>query len=485
VRGTIRSADPRNGARGAEHRGDVARACGSLVTVDDTTEQNTRSGRRSAAAATPGFVVLVRGGNPACDPTPALTRAWTFGRQDGECDVSLGDARVSRRHLTLEWIPGGWLVEDHGTPNGTRLNGVDVKGRMYLRGRGVLVFGRSVVLLDDDINRFLLGTGVEVTDRIEGPTMRAALDEVRYAARERLNLLVAAETGAGKEHAAAVFHSASPNAQGKLISVNCATVKPEMAERVFFGSKRGAYSGSVADERGHFEAAHGGVLHLDEVQELDAPVQASMLRAIELKEIVRLGESEARKVNVLVVCTTNADLEARAAAGSFRDDLLYRIRQHQVRLPPLRERLEEHAYLVRLAIAESHQTIQPRANFLESVLLRPWPGNVRSMLDEVRAAVRRATLRRDDKLDVEDLPPAPAIDRQRFPAPTTTPLAYAADFGELAATLSPEKLAELRAFQIELARCGDVRAAGQALGFGKSKAYELKDLLDGKTPRAR
>jgi transcriptional regulator with AAA-type ATPase domain len=454
--------------------------------VDDTiTEKNTRSGQRSAPSPTPGFVVVVRGGQPACDATPAATRAWTFGRKAGECDVSLDDARLSRRHASVQWIPGGWLVENHSSTNVTRVNGVDVQGRMYLRGRGVVVLGRSIVLLDDDINRFLVHRGVEVSDRIEGPTLRACLDEVRYAARERLNLLVSAETGSGKEHAAAVFHAASPNAQGKLISVNCATVKPEMAERVFFGAKRGAYSGAVSDECGHFEAAHGGVLHLDEVQQLDTQVQASLLRAIELKEVVRLGESVARKVNVLVVCTTNVDLEARVAAGTFRDDLLYRIRQHHVRLRPLRERLEEHAYLVRLAIGESRHSLQPRANLLESVLLRPWPGNIRNMLDEVRGAVRRATLRQDDKLDVTDLPPAPPIDRERFPAPTNTPVVEASQFGELAASLPPEKLAELRAFQVEFARCGDVRAAGEALGFGKSKAYELKDLLDGKVPRKR
>lgn len=453
--------------------------------MDAITEQNTRSSQRSTSNPTPGFVVLVRGGQPACDGTPVGVRSWTFGRQKEGCDVSLDDSRLSRRHVTVQYIPGGWLIEDHETTNGTRVNGVDVKARVYLQGRGVVVLGRSVVLLEDDINRFIVYGGVEATDRIEGPTLRACLEEVRYAAKERLNLLVSAETGSGKEHAAAVFHAASPNAQGKLISVNCATVRPEMAERVFFGAKRGAYSGAVADERGHFEAAHGGVLHLDEVQQLDAQVQASLLRAIELKEVVRLGESQARKVNTQVVCTTNVDLDARVASGAFRDDLLYRIRQHHVRLPPLRDRLEEMPFLVRLAVGESRHTLQPRANFLESVLLRPWPGNVRSMLDEVRGAVRKASLRRDDKLDVEDLPPAPPLDRGRFNAPTRSPTVNSTDLGEVAASLPPEKLAELRAFQIEFARCGDVRAAGEALGFGKSKAYELKELLDGKTPRRR
>jgi transcriptional regulator with PAS, ATPase and Fis domain len=174
------------------------------------------------------------------------------------------------------------------------------------------------------------------------------------------------------------------------VAVNCATIPTGLAERLLFGAKKGAYSGATADSEGYVQAADGGTLFLDEVAELDATVQPKLLRVIETHEVVSLGASHPRKVDVRVVAATLKDLRNEVQVGRFRDDLYYRIGRPEVRLPALAERMEEMPWLVVRELARVDPRVTAHSSLIETCALRPWPGNVRELLSEVRRAAREA-----------------------------------------------------------------------------------------------
>jgi two-component system nitrogen regulation response regulator NtrX len=154
-------------------------------------------------------------------------------------------------------------------------------------------------------------------------------------------VLVAGESGSGKELVARELHRLGPGAKGPFIAVNCAALPHELIESELFGHERGAFTGAVTVRKGAFEAAAGGTLLLDEVGELPLAAQAKLLRVLEQREVTRLGGNRTVRVDARVVAATNRDLKAEAAAGRFREDLLYRLNAHVVRVPPLRDRLSD------------------------------------------------------------------------------------------------------------------------------------------------
>ena len=172
-----------------------------------------------------------------------------------------------------------------------------------------------------------------------------------------------------------------------------------VAERLLFGSRKGAFSGA-ADSDGLVRAAHGGVLFLDELGELDLEVQAKLLRLLESREVLPLGATRAVRVDVRFVFATHRDLRADTAAGRFRADLFYRIEQPCIELPPLRERREEIPFLCAAA-----SSLPLHAAFVEACLLRPWPGNVRELLRNVARACEVALEAKAPEVLIEHLPP--------------------------------------------------------------------------------
>jgi DNA-binding NtrC family response regulator len=224
-----------------------------------------------------------------------------------------------------------------------------------------------------------------------GSELAEAFDAARRTAASPLSVLVTGPTGSGKELAARWIHLSSPRSQGPFVAVNCAAIPEELAESEFFGSRKGAFTGSVADRSGYFEAASGGTLFLDEVGELPVALQSSLLRAVESGEIQSVGASGAKRVDLRIVAATNRDLRAEIKASRFREDLYWRLAQSTVDLPSLDSRRNEIRGLS-LFLAEPIRAQMgkdaPRLSFealcyLES---RPWPGNVR----ELRAFIERA-----------------------------------------------------------------------------------------------
>jgi len=224
---------------------------------------------------------------------------------------------------------------------------------------------------------------------IIGFALRDALDAVDRAGRTSPTILIRGESGSGKELAAKAYHAAGTRSGGKFIAVNCAAIPEGLAERLLFGTKRGTYSGATADAPGHVEAADGGVLFLDEAGELDLEVQAKLLRFLETREVVPLGASIGRRVELNVCMATHRDLRRYVADGKFRADLYHRIAPPEVVLPPLRERADEIPQHIAVEIARAAPGILPHVKLVETCMLRAWPGNVRELRKEAfHAAVR-------------------------------------------------------------------------------------------------
>jgi two-component system response regulator AtoC len=223
------------------------------------------------------------------------------------------------------------------------------------------------------------------------PAMQAALDLVARVAEHPTTVLITGESGTGKEVIAHAIHRASPRAGAAFIGVNCAAIPDSLLESELFGHVRGAFTGATADKAGLFEQADGGTLLLDEIGEMSALMQVKLLRAIQEREITRVGAERPLPVDIRLVCASNRDLRKLVEAGRFREDLYYRVNVIQLRIAPLRERPEDILWLARRILAEltARHSGPPRrlSPAAESALLRhDWPGNVR----ELRHAIERA-----------------------------------------------------------------------------------------------
>jgi DNA-binding NtrC family response regulator len=227
----------------------------------------------------------------------------------------------------------------------------------------------------------------------EAPAMQRVLALAERAAAGTINVLVLGETGAGKEVLARWIHQASARANRPFVCVDCAALSPSLLESELFGHERGAFTGAGPAKAGLLETAPGGTVFLDEIGELPLPLQAKLLRAIENREITRVGGVRARSIDVRFLAATNRDLEAAVAAGSFRRDLYYRMNGMTLLLPPLRERVQDIAALARGFVATSCRANRRRPPTISAdalALLRghSWPGNIR----ELRNVIERALL---------------------------------------------------------------------------------------------
>jgi len=237
--------------------------------------------------------------------------------------------------------------------------------------------------------------------------LREVFRRLRLAADSTVTVLLTGESGTGKELAAAAVHSLSARKNGPFIAVNCSAIPEPLLESELFGHVRGAFSGAERERTGLFQAAHGGTLFLDEVGDLPATLQVKVLRALQEREIRKVGDNRASKIDVRVIAATNRDLSAMIADGRLREDFYYRIRVFEIALPPLRERREDIPLLAAKFVGEFARstgkrikTVSPSA--MRRLLEHPWPGNVR----ELRNALEHAfVLANGSALNLGDLPP--------------------------------------------------------------------------------
>ena len=219
-------------------------------------------------------------------------------------------------------------------------------------------------------------------------------------------VLIIGESGVGKERLARYIHSSSPRAAGPFIPVNCGALPDALFESELFGHARGAFTGALHDRPGLFEAAQGGTLLLDEVGDVPLPMQVKLLRVLQEHEVRRIGENRERRVNVRIIGATNRNLAEDVAERRFRRDLLYRLKVVELRVPPLRERLEDlrglaQTLLAQVAVRLRRPVTGYTEDALEQMLRYPWPGNVRELENAVERACALAT---GELIDVDDLP---------------------------------------------------------------------------------
>ncbi len=239
----------------------------------------------------------------------------------------------------------------------------------------------------------------------ESPLLRAALARTARLAPGDLPVLILGESGTGKELAARQLHRASARSGGPFLAVNCAALSETLLLSDLFGHARGAFTGADRDRRGVFESAHGGAVLLDEIGDLPLPAQGLLLRVLQEGEIRRLGESEARRVNVRILAATHRDLAQMVEEGSFRRDLYFRLRVGCVELPPLRERgddvlrLAEH-FLSRLSGSRPGKVLKLSSAACACLRAHRWPGNVRELQNVLALA---AALAGDGAIEPEHL----------------------------------------------------------------------------------
>lgn len=317
----------------------------------------------------------------------------------------------------------------------------------------------------------------------------AAARLLRKAAATQVTVLLTGETGVGKERFARALHAMSPRAGKPFIAVNCAALPAELIESELFGAEKGAFTGAGAARPGRFERADGGTLMLDELGELPLTAQAKLLRVLQQGEVERLGGTQTRKVDVRVVAATNVDLQAAVAGGRFRSDLMYRLNVYPIRIPALRERVDDieplAAHLLnRFGALHGKNVSGFTDRALDAMRGYPWPGNVRELENLIERGVILASP--GEPVDVHEL--FPTLPEQRPPltvnadgelarsAPSDGPALY----DELLARgLSLDGLEDALIQEAVHRAGGNLAAAARVLGLTRPQlSYRLQRVHD-------
>ena len=246
--------------------------------------------------------------------------------------------------------------------------------------------------------------------------MQEVFTIVETVAPTNSTILILGETGTGKELVARAIHHLSPRAAERFVALNCSAIPETLLEAELFGHVKGAFTGAVANRPGRFEMAHRGTLFLDEIGTMPMPLQAKLLRALQQREVERLGEARPIRIDVRVLAATNADLEQMVKQGAFRGDLYYRLNVIPVQLPPLRDRRDDVPLLVRdMLLRLGAQAVPPRTDvtFSQDAMRRlmafDWPGNIRQLENTVERALALSPGR--TQIDASVLPPDVRGDR--------------------------------------------------------------------------
>jgi PAS domain S-box-containing protein len=242
----------------------------------------------------------------------------------------------------------------------------------------------------------------------KSPAMQAVYQSIKDVAPLEVPVLITGDTGSGKELVARAIHTISPRHIKPFVAINCAGLTETLLGSQLFGHKKGAFTGATDDHQGLFEAANHGTLFLDEIGDMPLTIQATLLRALQEKEILRLGESIPRKVDVRILAATHANLEEHVNAGKFRSDLLYRIRVGRIQLPRLQERREDIPLLASVFLGQARATsgktevMDISREAMQRLMRYPWPGNVR----ELKSALDFSLIHcRGSIIEPSDLPP--------------------------------------------------------------------------------
>ncbi len=328
------------------------------------------------------------------------TQEWTFDKEEirigsmDDNDVVLGDDTVSRYHCRITQEDNGYVLVDQRSTNGTFINKVRIR-EAFLKPGSIVSVGQSQLRFNAREEE------VEIVpsraDRCAGliggnARMREIYSIIEKIAPTATTVVIDGETGTGKEVVAQAIHSLSPRSRNDLVVFDCGAVPPNLIESELFGHEKGSFTGAVMTRQGLFEQADGGTLFLDELGELPLDLQPKLLRALEQREVRRVGSTKASKVDVRIIAATNRNLEHEVRAGRFRQDLFFRLHVLPVKLPPLRERREDIPVLCAHFIAKLAPKTNTRVRAvgdaaLGRIMAYHWPGNVRELENAIEQAL--------------------------------------------------------------------------------------------------
>jgi DNA-binding NtrC family response regulator len=328
-----------------------------------------------------------------------------------ECEMTLTDKTVSRRHLMAAWEGETVVLRDQGSTNGTFIQGSRFKeiaigfGAEFKLGRTVIKFLPEEEIVDPEpIDQSAFG------HLIGGDTkMRQLFKLMQDVAATEATVLIEGETGTGKELIAEEIHNHSTRRDGPFIVFDCGSVPRELIESALFGHVKGSFTGAITDRKGAFADAHGGTIFLDEIGEMALDLQPSLLRVLDKKAVRRVGSNQYEKIDVRVVAATNRDLRAEVAKKSFREDLYYRLAVIRLSVPPMRERGTDIPLLIEYFINKFSpgRPLKASPEDLNRLRRHSWPGNVRELRNTIERAcllARGEFINLDDALHEEPTP---------------------------------------------------------------------------------
>lgn len=304
-------------------------------------------------------------------------------------DLTVRDPLVSRRHCQVTLRDGHYWVHDLASTNGTYLDGQRVAEARLTLGSTLRIGGTELSLVALSKDRASDGESVRFGEMVgRSEPMRQLFAMLHSVADTPLTCLIFGPTGTGKELAAKALHDHSRRRERPFMVVDCGAVGAQFIEAKLFGYQRGAFTGAHEAMPGVFESAKGGTVFLDEIGELPLELQPKLLGVLERREAVRIGSHTPVKLDVRVIAATHRNLPEMVAEGSFRQDLLYRLGELSVRIPPLAERREDIEPLARAIIERESPASRLSDDALSYLLQEEWPGNVR----ELRNTLRRAAI---------------------------------------------------------------------------------------------
>ena len=294
------------------------------------------------------------------------------------------DSTMSRHHFRIRRDAGAVVIEDLGSSNGTFVNRVEIRGKSTLAPGDVIRAGETLFLVLEK-----LPTEPPGTDESEfvtcNPELRRIVDQIGRVASSDISVLLLGETGTGKDVLAQQLHRCSQRS-GRFVPVNCSAIPATLLEASLFGHEKGAFTGADRASAGMFRTADRGTLFLDEIGEMEPELQAKLLRSLETRSVIPVGAAREIKVDVRVVAATSRRRE-ELESGRIREDLLGRLEDLVVQLPPLRERREDILFFAAREMGIRPDQAFGNADVAEALLVYPWPRNVRELIRSVRSAL--------------------------------------------------------------------------------------------------
>jgi two-component system response regulator GlrR len=380
-----------------------------------------------------------------------------------EAGLCLVDPTVSRFHVELEARAEGVRVRDLESRNGTFVSGVRITEAILEGDVGVVDVGKTSLRVAAHEQNLGRPQGAASLGKALGASaaMRQMFGVLERVAPTDSTVVLLGETGTGKEVLAEAIHQASKRKDRKLVVFDCGAVTASLVESELFGHVKGSFTGAVADRLGAFAEADGGTLFLDEIGELPLDLQPKLLRVLESGTVKRLGEDRPRRVDVRIIAATHRDLEAEVQEKRFRGDLYFRLAVVQVRVPPLRERIEDLPLLAHHFVrAMGRGDYQLSPALLERLAAYHWPGNVRELRNVIERALAGG--------DVAALPDSKLGRGSRGPAQAITDLPFKEAKEKLVESFTKDYLSAL------LKQCGgNVSQAARTAGINRNYVQRL------------